>query len=77
MENETRTLFYGSPNLGQTTRSYDSQQQKQQQKRTYRIADYAILAYFWVKIKENEKKDKYPDLARQFFKKYGTRWWQW
>ena len=41
-----------SPNLGQMTR-------------TCRIVDLAVLADHRVKLKENEKKDKYLELARE------------
>ena len=34
-------------------------------KRTYKIVDFAILADHRIKLKEYEKKDKYPDLARE------------
>ena len=40
------------------------QQQQQQQKRTFKIVDFAVPADHRVKLKENEKKNKYPDLAR-------------
>ena len=54
----------GSRNLGQTTRpSYN-----QQENRTLRIVDFAVPADHRVKWKENEKKDKYLDLARELKK---------
>ena len=58
-----RTKFFanGSPNLGQTTRPNESQRKK----RTYRMVDFAIPADHRVKLKENEKRDKYLDLARE------------
>ena len=37
----------------------------QQKMRTYRIVDFAVLADHRLQLKENEKKDKYPDLARE------------
>ena len=52
----------GSPNLGQTTRSYNNQQKK----RTAKTVDFAVLADHIVKSKENGKKDKYRDLAREW-----------
>ncbi len=48
-----------SPNLGQKIRPY-----KNQQKRTCKIVDFAILADHRIKLKECEKKDKYIDLPR-------------
>ena len=38
-------------------------------KRTYRIVNFAIPADHRVKLKEGEKKDRYHDLAREFFLK--------
>ena len=58
----------GSPNLGQMTRPYN-----QQEKRTCRIVDFAVLADHWVKLKENEKKDKYLDLARELKKLWNMK----
>ena len=55
----------GSPNLGQTTRSYNKQQRK---KRTCRIVNFAVLANHRVKLKVCEKRDKYLDLARELKK---------
>ena len=64
-----------SPNLGQTTRPCNNQQQKEKKKmnkerkkRTWRIVDFAVLADSRVKLKGSEKKDKYPDLARELKK---------
>ena len=37
--------------------------------RTCRIVNFAVPADFRVKLKESEKKDKYPDLARELKKK--------
>ena len=55
----------GSLNLGQTTRSYNNQQQK---KRTCRIVDFAVPADHRVKSKECEKRDKYLELAKELKK---------
>ena len=55
-----------SPNLSQTTRFSDSQQQ--QQKRTCRIVDFAVPNDHRMKLKERKKKDKYLDLAREMKK---------
>ena len=49
----------GSFNFRQTTRTSNNQEKK---KRTYQIVDFAVSANHRVKLKENEKKDKY--LAR-------------
>ena len=72
LENETQTPlgFWdtgGSPNLGQAIRPTNNQQQKKKgKKRTCRIVDFAVPADHRLKLKENEKKDKYLDLAREF-----------
>ena len=56
-------------NLGQKTKSYNNnqqqQQQQQQQKRTSNIVEFAVPADHRIKLKENEKKDKYLNLARE------------
>ena len=62
----------GSPNLSQTTRPCNNQQQ-QKKKRTYRIEDFAISAAHRVKLKESEKKDKYHDLARELKKLWSMK----
>ena len=53
-----------SLNLDQTTRTYYNQQKK----RTCKIVDFAILADHRIKLKENDKKDMYLDLARELKK---------
>ena len=53
----------GSLNLGQTTRPSDSQQERGGGERTCRIVDFAVMANHKVKLKENEKRFKCPDLA--------------
>ena len=53
---------HGSPNLGQTTRPNNNQQQK---KRNSKIVDFAVPADHRLKLNEYEKKDKYLDLARE------------
>ena len=68
LENEMDKLLWDfdanrSPNLGQTTRPSD-----RQQKRTYRIVDFAVIADPRVKLKKSEKKDKYQDAARELKK---------
>ena len=54
----------GSTNIGQMTTAYNNQQKK----RTCRIVDFAVPAHHRVKLKENEKKDKYLDLAQELKK---------
>ena len=63
-----------SSNLGHTIRPYYNQQQQQQQKRTRRIVEFGVLAYRRVQLKENEKKDKYLDLAKKLKKKTKKLW---
>ena len=52
---------------------------KKKKKRTYRIVDFAVPTDYKVKIKENEKRDKYLELVRELKKKKskGTWWWRW
>ena len=74
-ERNTQTLLgildtNGSPNLGQTTRPSNNQQQI---RRTSRIVDFAVLADHWVKLKESEKKDKYLDLGRELKKLWNMK----
>ena len=38
--------------------------------------DFAVLADLGIKLKENERRDKYQDLAREQ-KNYGTLKWRW
>ena len=59
-----------SRNLGQTTRPYNNQQKK---KRTSRIVDFAVSADHKVKLKENEEKNKYLDLAREVKKLWNMK----
>ena len=61
---------HGSPNLGQKTRPYSSQQKK---KRTFKIVDFAFPVDQRIKVKENEKKDKYLDLARELNKLWNMK----
>ena len=42
-------------------------------KRTCLIVDLAVPAYYRVKLKENEKKDKYLDLARELKKLWNMK----
>ena len=69
------TRTNGSPNLTQTTRSYNNLTQttrsynnQHQKKKTCKIVDIAVLADYRVKLKECEKRDKYLDLARELKK---------
>ena len=50
-------------NLGETIRPSDSKKE-----RTCRIVDFAVPVDHRVNLKENEKKNKYPDLARELKK---------
>ena len=52
---------HGSANLGQNTRPYNQQKKKI----IWKIVDFAVPADHRIKLKENEKKDKYLDLARE------------
>ena len=54
----------GSPNLGQMTRLYHNKQKK----RTCKSVIFAVQADQKIKLNENEKKDKYIDLARELKK---------
>ena len=59
-----------SPNISQTTRPYNNQQKK---KRTCKTVNFAVPADYRVKFKENEKKDKYLDLARELKKLWNMK----
>ena len=58
----------GSPNLDQTTRSYNNKK-----KRTCWIVNFAIPADHRVKSKECEKRDKYLNLARELKKLWNMK----
>ena len=58
----------GSPNLGQTTKPRNSQEQ--QKKGTWRLIDFAIPTDYKVKLKEIEKRDK--DIAKEL-----KNYWTW
>ena len=60
---------HGSPNLGQKTRPYNNQQKK----RTCKIVDFSVPAEHRIKLKEKEKKDKYPDLAWELKKLWNMK----
>ena len=57
-----------SPNPSQTNRFSNNPKKKKKKKRTCRIVDFAVPAGHRVKLKENKKKDKYLDLARELKK---------
>ena len=62
--NSYETLTYNvSLNLDQKTIHYINQQKK----RTCKIVGFIVLAAHRIKLKESEKKDKYLDLASEFF----------
>ena len=54
-----------------------SSKKQQQQKRTNRIVDFAIRTDHKVKIKENKKRDKYLDLARERDDDTNCNWCAW
>ena len=60
----------GLPNLGQKTTAYCNQQQK---KRTCKILDFAVPADHKIKLKENEKKDKYFDYTWELQKLWNMK----
>ena len=60
----------GSPNLGQKTRLYNNQQQKN---RNCKIVDFAVPANHRIKLKECENQDKYLDLARELKKLWNMK----
>ena len=41
---------------------------KRKKKRTWRIVNYSVPVDLWVKLKESEKRGKYPDFARDLKK---------
>ena len=73
------TKFYGilrynrSPYPRQTTRPSDNYLKKKEKKRTCRIVDFAIPADHRIKIKENEKRDKFFDLGREVKKLWSMK----
>ena len=60
----------GSPNLSHRTKSYNKQQKK---KKTCKIVNVALPADHRVKLKENEKMDKYLHLSRKLKKLWKTK----
>ena len=57
-----------SPNPGQKTRPHNNKKKK---KKNCKIVDFAVSANHKINLKENEKKDKYLDFAREL-KKLGN-----
>ena len=62
----------GSLNLGQTTRSYNNQQQEKK-KRTWGIFDFGVPADHRVKLEEYEKRDKYLNLVWKLKKLWNVK----
>ena len=59
--------FYGTltyRRITLKTRPNNNQQQQKKKNRTCKIVDFADPTDHRIKLKEYEKKDKYPDLAR-------------
>ena len=50
-----------------------NKKKKRKKKRTYRIEDFAVSADFWVKLKEDEKKDKYQNVPRELKKLWNMK----
>ena len=63
----------GSPNLGQTTRSYNNKKKEKEKKRTCWIVNFAVPANHRVKLKECEIRDKYRGLARELKKQWNMK----
>ena len=61
----------GSPDIGQTNRHYNNQQEKK--KRSCRIVNFAVPADHRVKLKESEKKDKYLDFSGEMNKLWNMK----
>ena len=61
-----------SPDIGQKTRLYNNQQQKEK-KKICKIVEFAIPADNRIKLKECEKRDKYPDLGRELKKLWNMK----
>ena len=47
--------------------------EKKKKKKTSKIVDFAVLANHGIKLKENEKKDKYLDLSRKVKKLWNMK----
>ena len=62
----------GSPKLGQKTRPYNNQKQKQK-KKICKIVDFAVPADHRIKLKKCEKRDKYLDFARELKKLWNMK----
>ena len=59
-----------SPNIGLMTRFCNNQQER---KRTHRNINFAVPADHWVKLKENENRDTYIDLAKELKKLWNMK----
>ena len=75
-ENDTHKLLCdfdvdGSSIFDRQNRPYNNNNNNNN-KRTCKIVDLAVPSDHRIKLKENEKKSKYLDLAKEL-KKYGTR----
>ena len=76
LENETHTLLWDF-NIQTdhliSARRPDLITINNEKKRTCIIVDFAVPADHWAKLKENEKKDKYLDLARELKKLWNMK----
>ena len=59
----------GSPNVGQRTRPYNNQQNKD----NLQIVDFDVPADHRIKLKECEKRDKYLEIARELKKLWNMK----
>ena len=50
-----------------------TKKKKKKKKKTCEIADFAVSADHKIKLKENEKKDKYLELARELIKLWNIK----
>ena len=57
----------------QTTRLYNNQQQQKTKKKICRIVDFTVPTDYRIKLKENEKEDKYLDLAKELKKLWNVK----
>ena len=81
-ENETHKLFLDFEILTDhliSARRLDLEivNKKKKKMETYQIVDFIVLDDHGVKLKGNEKRDKYLNLARELKKKNATQKWQW
>ena len=75
MENETHKLFWDFEI--QTHHQISARRPDlvivNKKRGTYRMVDFAVLAGYRVKLKENERKDKYLDLTRELKKLWNMK----